>query len=42
MLGEQFQHVIEKADASGNFVTAFAFQCQASANLRLFGIAFDG
>ncbi len=42
VLGEQLQHVIEEADAGGDFVAAAPFERQAPADLRFFRIAFNG
>jgi hypothetical protein len=42
VLGEQFQHVVEEADAGGDLVFAAAFNAEGAGDLRLFGIALDG
>ena len=39
MLGEQLQHVIEEADAGGDFVPAAAFDPQRAADVRFLGVA---
>jgi hypothetical protein len=39
--GEQFQHVIEEADAGGDFIGAGSIDVQRSADLGLVGVAFE-
>src|ERR1700733_11955333 len=41
MLGEQFQHMIQKADSRENVVRAASFDTQAAADLSLFGVALE-
>jgi hypothetical protein len=39
VLGEQLQHVVEEADAGGDFIPAAAFDAERAGDLRLFGVA---
>ena len=41
VLGEQLQHVVEKADAGRNLVAAAAFDLQCAGDPGLFGVALE-
>jgi hypothetical protein len=42
VVGEEFEHVIEKANAGRDGITAAAINGEREINLRLFGVAMDG
>jgi hypothetical protein len=37
---EEFQHMIEEANAGGDFVLAAAFDCEPDSNARFGGVSF--
>ena len=41
MLGEELEHVIEEANAGGDFVSAGAFEAELAFDLSFLGIALD-